>query len=379
MKIELHIIQNFAFSCLNRDDTNSPKDCEFGGVRRARISSQCIKRSIRTDPSFMAFHRNTGIRTKLLFNLLHERLLEDGFDEEDINLVVPAFIECYSGIDKKRTKVLLYLGTDEIDGMCGILKENWKEALNNLKKLNDKEKKSKKERKAALDGIFKKVIKECRGGTKAADIALFGRMIAEAPTENIDAACQVAHAISTHRIKMEMDFYTAVDDLLPEEETGAGMMGTIEFNSACFYRYSLLDIDQLVKNLKGDRELALMTVEGFLSASIAAVPSGKQSSTAAYNHPSLVMVVIRSSGAPQSLVNAFEKPITPNLMKGQSLVDNSIYAVDGYWGKFTKMYGTEGIKSYYVAVMNDVDLVHLSDRVVESIDDLIVHIREDLK
>ena len=251
MKIELHMLQNFAPSCLNRDDTNSPKDCEFGGFRRARISSQCLKRSIRTHPAFVdALQGATGVRTKLLAKRLRERLADMG-EETQVSSVVSAFVEAFaSALDKggEKTKVLLYLGNDEIARMETLLRENWT-VLVEAADAAGKGAGSKAKDKSALELAAEEVAHGYQSGTRAADIAMFGRMVAEFPEMNLEAACQVAHAISTHKVSMELDFYTAVNDLQPHAETGAGMMGTVEFNSACFYRYALADVEPAATDL----------------------------------------------------------------------------------------------------------------------------------
>jgi len=382
MKIELHIIQNFAPSCLNRDDTNAPKDCEFGGFRRARISSQCLKRSIRTHSIFKEeLTENLAKRTKLLIKVLSDLLIAAGVDENEITPVVPLFVQQYVGLEKdnRRTKVLLYLGNDELNRMAGKLKENWSTLLPAAQAVQEEEKKNKRDKNKALEifkDLAKTVSREAVGATKAVDIALFGRMVAESPTENIDAACQVAHALSTHKVSMEMDFFTAVDDI--SNESGAGMMGTVEFNSACFYRYSLVDLEQLVQNLQGDRELALSAIKTFLAASVAAIPSGKQTSMAAQNPPSFVMVVVRESGVPCSLANAFEKPVLPSLGEGENLVAQSIKRLDDYWGRVNKMYGNKGIKARPVCLLDDVSLKHLNDQQVDNTEQLFSQVQEAL-
>jgi CRISPR system Cascade subunit CasC len=385
MKIELHVIQNFAPSCLNRDDTNSPKDCDFGGFRRARISSQCLKRAIRTSPIFMeSLKNNLGKRTKALILLLKDKLIEMGHTEKEIDLVVPLFVEKYSGLDNgPKTKVLLYLGYDEITRMAKALDSRWEELVaavqNVVRSESDtsKEKKGKKEKNPMVDSFFSEIVAAATGATKAADIALFGRMVAEKPDENIDAACQVAHAFSTNRVNMEMDFFTAVDDVLKEEQ-GAAMMGTIEFNSACFYRYSLIDFDQLINNLSGDTELALTTVEAFVRASIEAIPTGKQTSMAAQNSPSMVMMVIREKGAPRSLANAFVKPVFPGHGETEDLVSGSIIIFDKYWGDLTRMYGEAGIKKAAICVLDDVKLQYLKAKQVDSVEAIIQSVKEVL-
>lgn len=372
MKVELHIIQNFAPSCLNRDDTNAPKDCEFGGFRRARISSQCIKRTIRTSPIFKEMLQgHLGFRTKLLVKLLSDNLKEAKMDPGEIERVVPKFVEQYCGLDEEnKTKVLLYLGQDEVERIASALKENWAQLVATVAEGEARG----DEKKFVV--LAREVAKNAVGATKAVDIALFGRMVAESPTENIDAACQVAHAISTHRVNMEMDFYTAVDDI--SNETGAGMMGTVEFNSACFYRYSLLDLNQLVKNLYGNRDLALRAVEAFLKASIEAIPTGKQTSMAAQNPPSFILTVVRESGAPQSLANAFERPVIPALGEDRGLVVQSIERLDHYWGRLAKMYGQDGVKTRPVCTLEDARLANLGDQLVPTVKDLVTAVREAL-
>ncbi|MFO7959068.1 MAG: type I-E CRISPR-associated protein Cas7/Cse4/CasC, partial [Candidatus Brocadiia bacterium] len=319
MFVELHMLQNFAPHCLNRDDTNTPKDCEFGGYRRARISSQCLKRAARTSPVFEeTLGSATGLRTKLLVHRLTELISDEGKEPETCDAVVPAFVNAVAGKMKaQKTSVLLYLGEDEINRMADLLLERWDE----LADLTDAEDK--------LGDLCKEIASSFESGTKAADIALFGRMVAENTDMNVDAASQVAHAISTHAVNMEMDFYTAVDDLQPSEEPGASMMGVTQFNSSCFYRYALVDLNQLVENLDKDEELARAAVEAFLRAAIAAIPSGKQNSMAAHNPPSFIMAVARDGSAPWSLANAFVHPARPR--NDRSLVQDSAAKLAGYW------------------------------------------------
>jgi CRISPR system Cascade subunit CasC len=189
-------------------------------------------------------------------------------------------------------------------------------------------------------------------------------MLAEKPALNLDASCQVAHALSTHRVTMEMDFYTAVDDLAPQEETGAGMMGFTGFNSACFYRYARLDWNQLVANLNDDPQLAASTVEGFLRAAVQAVPSGKQNAFAAYNPPGFLLAVVREDGMGWSLVNAFEKPVRPGRDSG--LVAPSVEALDTYWGRLCQVYGQDSLKAATALVLQpDLPLENLANAQVE--------------
>lgn len=322
MFIELHMVQSFAPSNLNRDDTNNPKDCTFGGTRRARISSQCIKRAIRLHP---AFAEETGLepatRTRLLAKGVMELLLKRGKPEEEAKKAAEQLTANLLGkMDTKDTlqsAVLYYASPEEKADLAQIALGNWEALISGTKDQTTLNK--------SLDGFRKK----WKDRTSAPDIAMFGRMLASSANLNIDAACQVAHALSTHRANMEYDFFTAVDDLQQKEDSGAGMMGITGFNAATFYRYATIDFEQLVKNLDGDVDLAKKTVRGFLKASALAIPSGKQNSFAAQNPPSFMLVVVRKNAGTWSMANAFEKPV--NSYGETSLLDASIEALDGYW------------------------------------------------
>ena len=349
MFIELHILQNFAPSNLNRDDTGNPKDTEFGGVRRARVSSQAIKRSIRFHPVF-AEKTEVGLadRTKWITRLLIKPLIEKGKNEEQAWAVAEAFANALGvgtekdkKTEKPKTKVLLYLSKSETTQIVQKLLEQWDDIVSDLKN-----KKS-----TTLDKIQKEFVRLLKNRTSAPDIALFGRMLAENPELNIDAACQVAHAISTHRVNMELDYFTAVDDLLKDDETGAGMISVTAFNSACFYRYARLDWDLLAKNLDGDKDLARKTVEGFLRATALAIPSGKQNSFAAQNPPDFMFGVARKDGQSWSLANAFETPVKPGRDGG--LMSASIEKLNAYWAKLNKVYGGDGITTATLSVDGD--------------------------
>lgn len=368
MFVELHMIQNFAPSNLNRDDTGNPKDTEFGGYRRARISSQCIKRAIRRHP---VFAETTGVdigeRTKWMTRPIKQLLIEAGKPEEDARAVAAAFARSYAGkMDGKsdeKTSVLLYLSRDEISLIVDSLLQNWDDALQQAQKGN------------TLKDLVNEIIKQTKGRTSAPDIALFGRMLADKPELNIDAAVQMAHAISTHRANMEMDYYTAVDDLQQleqDEGAGAGMVGFTSFNSACFYRYARIDWNQLITNLNGDEELARRTVEGFLRAAVAAVPSGKQNAFAAQNPPSFLLAVIRDDGLGWSLANAFETPIRPTTNQGY--VGPSIQALDNYWGRLARVYGSHGVVAVSLSLEDEAALPHLSETLQPNLDTWIARV-----
>ena len=359
MIVELHLLQNVSPSCLNRDDTNTPKDAEFGGHRRARISSQCLKRAARKyfDQGHLLPKSNLSERTKRLADHLADLLAADGKERAvahraataALTALMPKTAEKDSVV---KTPYLVFLGRNEIAAIKSELLKHW-DVLTTLpstppenaggdapaepapgKKPGRRAKPDKPAPTGVPDDVKKALAKLLDGG-RAADLALFGRMLADLPDRNIDAACQVAHAISTNRVAMEMDYYTAVDDFKPDDNEGADMIGTVEFNSSCFYRYASIDTAQLAKNLGGDADLARRTVSAFLRASVEAVPSGKQNTFAAHNPPSLVFAVTRAGGQ-WNLANAFVRPVGGD---GPGLVANSVRALDGYWGRLVKMYG----------------------------------------
>lgn len=311
--VEYHLIQNFAPSNLNRDDTGAPKDALFGGHRRARVSSQCFKRAIRLNSAEAATipAENRGVRTKKLKQLLEARL--EGMGRTDAGARVEAALAS-AGLKLKedgKTEYLLFLGHGEIESFAQLINKHWDELATAPA---PDAKKSKKEAKASLPAEVVKEAKALLNGQKAVDVAMFGRMLADMPGVNQDAACQVAHAISTHRVEREFDYFTAVDDKGDADETGAGMIGQIEFNSATFYRYAVIDAAKLVENLQNDKELAMTGIKAFTQAVARAIPTGKQNTFAAHNPPSFVGVVLRHT-SPFNLANAFEKPVWPKADK----------------------------------------------------------------
>jgi len=379
MFIELHIIQNFAPSCLNRDETNAPKDCIFGGVRRARISSQCIKRAIRSHAQASPkLKGHLAIRTKRLLDKMVDLLKNIDKPQEQKPIVAKSAIQTMGlNIGKDgMTEYLIFLEESEILELKELIMNHWDTLLKMPQTYSSKDdgdkKKAKKEKKESISPDVKKAFEQVLEKGKAADLALFGRMLADLPSKNVDAACQVAHAISTHKVDMEMDFFTAVDDLNPKEETGAGMMGTVEYNSACFYRYAVINWEKLLGNLQ-DKDLARFTVEAFLHASIEAIPTGKQNTFAAQNPPSFIFAVVREKGMPWSLANAFEKPVWTN---GKGWIEESIKRLAEYWGKLSKMYGDHAEKHWISEFEGELPHLGQSD---QSIDKMIESILQKCK
>jgi CRISPR system Cascade subunit CasC len=353
--VELHIIQNFAPSNLNRDDTGSPKECDFGGYRRGRISSQCLKRAVRMRFPKLLPERDLATRSKrFVVERLVPALAERGHKSHLARAAVErAFAAVRLGVNEDaETQYLLFLANSEIEALIDACHNNFDQ----LSKAVENSGKTKKQVQAEIPNEVRKAIETVLDGGKAADLALFGRMIADLPDKNRDAAVQVAHAISTNRVSPEFDYYTAVDDLNQKGETGAAMIGTLEFNSACFYRYTNVDLGQLALNLKDDRDLAERTLETFLRATIEVVPSGKQNSMAAHNPPSFVMAVVRRAGL-WSLANAFLNPVVPD--DRDDLVRKSIGRIDRYWGGLTGMYGAAAIVGKHFATSETLETPNL--------------------
>ena len=348
MFVELHMLQNFAPSNLNRDDTGSPKECEFGGYRRARISSQCLKRAVRMRfPEFLPQSELATRSKRMVMERVVPALVSLGHEATTACAVAERALAAIklSVNEEAETQYLLFLANSEIEALVEACESNFEQ----LSQLAQKSAKSKKEAQKEVPVEVRRQVEALFDGGKAADLALFGRMIADLPDKNRDAAAQVAHAISTNRVSPDFDYYTAIDDLNPRQETGAGMIGTVEFNSACFYRYSNVDLKQLSSNLKHDQDLARRTLEAFLRASVEAIPSGKQNSMGAQNPASFVMTVVRRAGL-WSLANAFLKPVEPD--EEDDLVKRSIARIDRYWGTLTRMYGACGIEGVHFAAID---------------------------
>lgn len=334
MHLELHALQNFALSNLNRDDNGAPKTCEFGGYRRARISSQCLKRAARVHmreeqivPGELLSRRSRRFATEIA-----DRLGESGMDADQAKLASERLLSLLAiKMGKKGTEYLLFMGNSQIERLVHL-------GLEHADVLTGK------------DDAFKKAVKELEEPALAAvrqgdavDLALFGRMIANKPEINVDAAVQMAHAFSTHPVAMEYDYYTAVDDIPGEEDdaTGAGMIGSTPYNASCYYRYANLHLGQLLTNLDGNADLARQAADAFVQSFVEAIPSGKQTASAPQNPPELILTVVRAKGL-WSLANAFVEPVNPG--RKRNLFHASALALFDQWGVLAQMYGTEGVR-----------------------------------
>jgi CRISPR system Cascade subunit CasC len=363
MKIEIHVLQNFAPSNLNRDDTGAPKDCELGGVRRARVSSQCLKRAIREAFETYALVPvdQRAARTKRLVERAAAIVAEKKSvsPEHAQKAVAAALAGAGLKADPDRdwkTQYLLFIPSRVVHQLADIATTHFdvltadpeaiEGAAGETKSAKAKAKKVKADAKDAVPReVANSVEAILKDASRTPEVALFGRMIADAPNWNVDAACQVAHAVSTHRVSMEFDFYTAIDDLKKDDTAGSDMMGTISFNSACFYRYLVVDTDALAKNLGDDaaaKTQARETVAALLRAAVLAIPTGKQNSMAAHNLPSFVMVVVRDGAEPRSLTNAFVDPVRPKPGGAGDMVSQSIDKLGKHLAALEKVYGTKG-------------------------------------
>lgn len=339
MLIQIHILQNYAPSNLNRDDSGSPKSAIFGGQPRGRISSQCLKRSMRRSEIFETAFKDDGLladRTNRLPRLINQELEQLGVaDETTRQNIISRLPELGGGSavaedddGELKTKVLVYLTPPEIKLVAEKL---W--ALYQEKGDKDFAKLPIKEIEAAL----------AHDTPRSIDIAMFGRMTTSAAFEDVQAAVQVAHAISTNSLTREFDYFTAVDDL--SGETGAGMIGDLEFNSSTYYKYINICWDDLLKNLGGDSEVALQAVTALVEAAALAQPSGKQNSTAAQNLPDFMLVEVSPKNIPVSYANAFLTPA--NHLRHVSMMQDSIEKLHDYARRMHKAYALNGARAYF--------------------------------
>ena len=288
--IDFHVIQTVPPSCVNRDDTGSPKTAQYGGVQRARVSSQCWKHAMRNMFKDHFDERELGVRTKKIVDMVMKEIIaidatknEKEAKELAEKVIRAAKVQLKNRdkTDELEAKALFFMTKKQAENLAELILENDNPAL--------------KDAQAALNKGY------------GIDVALFGRMVADDPSLNVDACAQVAHSISTHRVENEFDFYTAADDCAPEDNVGAGMMGTLEFNSSTLYRYATVALHELSKQIDDPRVVA-KSVQEFARAFILSMPTGKQNSYAHQTPPNAVLVNLRSD-QPLNLVGAFEEPV----------------------------------------------------------------------
>lgn len=300
--IDVHVLQTVPPSCINRDDTGSPKTARFGGVRRARVSSQAWKRAVRDEFARVLPAEELGYRTKKLVDLVSESIMsqDNEVDQDAARKMAEAVIKA-TGIKIKdgQSAYLVFIARRQVEALAKLAVDANREGA----------KIAPKEAKAILN------IRE-RPSLNAVDVAMFGRMVADTADLNVDASVQVAHALGVSASDSEFDYYTALDDLAPADNPGADMIGTVEFLSDTLYRYATIDVRHLYANL-GSGEVAEKAVEAFLKAFVCSMPTGKLNTFANRTLPTAVLVQVRES-QPVSLVGAFERPVFATGEKGVS-------------------------------------------------------------
>lgn len=335
--LQLHILTAYPPSNLNRDDLGRPKTAVMGGVTRLRVSSQSLKRAWRTSDVFeTALKGNIGTRTKEMGVQVYKKLQERGIAHK---------------------KALEWAGL--IAAVFGKKKTLSKADKDKLKELSEEERRKKElieleteqlvhfgpDEEKAIGDLVEKMITDnegpedddlqlLRAKSGAADIALFGRMLAASTAFNMEAAAQVAHAVTVHKVAVEDDFFTAVDDLnAGEEDMGAGHMGETEFGSGIFYLYACIDRQLLLDNLDGDKDLADKTIAALIESAATVSPTGKQNSFASRARASYLLCEIGNQ-QPRSLAVAYLEPV-----QGRQMLSDSIVALRETREKMNKVYG----------------------------------------
>ncbi len=304
-RIEFHILQSFPVTCLNRDDVGAPKTAVVGGVTRARVSSQCWKRQVRL--AMPGFGIKLATRTKKSQELFTVACKNVGATDEAASACGQKMAEFLSD------DTLLFISDTEAQAFAAYAQEHGFDAS----KLKDKE----------LAKVAKKALNPA---IDALDIALFGRMVAKAADMNVEAAASFAHAISTHKVSNEVEFFTALDDL--QDEPGSAHMGSLEFNSATYYRYVSLDVGQLAQTL-GTDDLK-KAIAAFTQALFVAVPNARQTTQSGASPWEFARVLVRKG---QRLQVPFEQPVKA---RGEGYLQPSIEALKSYLDKKEKLSGS---------------------------------------
>ena len=324
--VQLHYLTAYPPSNPNRDDTGRPKTAVYGGVHRLRLSSQSLKRATRLSPVMAkALEGNMAQRTQRLGEDVFSHLIEKGADEGKAKEIARKVAEIFGKLDEEAAKKSA--GNVRIRQLAFISPDERKAALEMADEAlagKELEKEAKKRGKEIL-----------RTADGAVDLAMFGRMLADAPEFNREAAVQVSHAITTHRAEVEDDFYTAVDDLKnPAEDMGAGFVGDAGFGSGVYYLYVCIDVDRLLENLAGDKKLARRALEAVTEAFATSSPSGKRNS---FSHHTRAMFIRAEVGSaqPRSLAAAFLKPVA-----NDDLLVASVKALDALVDRLDNGYGS---------------------------------------
>lgn len=321
--VQFHLLTPYPPSNPNRDDQGRPKQAIVGDQPRLRLSSQSIKRAIRETSFFMqdlAGHR--GTRTKRIAEEIEKRLMGAGHPAEKVREAAAGVANIFSKLEGTKdnaaplTTTLAFVSPDE----WALAEDLARKTLGGEKLPTEKD-------------LKKLVLRKADG---AVDIAMFGRMLADDPDFNREAAVQVGHAITTHRALVEDDWFSAVDDLKTRaDDAGAGHLGEIGFGSGVYYLYACVNVDLLIENLAGDRELAARGITSLTRALATATPRGKQNSFA--HHPRAHYLRVETgSQQPRDLSGAFFKPV---MTRDGDLVGASITALEDMADKIDAAYG----------------------------------------
>ncbi len=399
--LELHIIQSVPVACLNRDDLNSPKTAVFGGVQRARVSSQSWKREIRemmAEKDFDLRGQFKGQRSRLFIEKIGAALTAIGEAEataKALSLCSGHYLAKLDPKEEGKVKTLVFLSPLEYEAFSQLLhsltdvdKQKLVEVVSSVDtaKLADEDdgeddaeeetatKRKKGEKKLSpkqftklVAGVLKKPIRKAFKDESlpkdAADIALFGRMVANDHSLTVEAAAMFSHALSTHKADNELEFFAAVDELQSKEESGAGMTSTLEFNSATYYRFAALNLDMLADA----GHLASMTLEErqavvrtFVEATIKAIPSARKNTMNGNTLPVFILGVVREKGHPVQLVNAFENP----LPRGQGYVAESVKRLKA---EYEKLKTTWGLNAVFEKAIPELSLPSFLEEVVKHV------------
>ena len=304
MFMDIYAVQNVPPSNINRDETGNPKTAQYGGVLRSRVSSQAWKRAMRETFKSLLDKKQLGVRTKNAVELIVKAMVDQRPESEDqaesyaslvlqaTGVKVVASTRAGAASGKPVTQYLIFIGNTEIGRLANIALE-WMDQGKDLAK--------------APDSAMKKEVSGVFHGEQAVDIALFGRMLADAPDLNTDASAQVAHAISVDAIKPEYDYFTAADDFTEADNAGAAMIDSVGFNSSTLYRYATVNLDALQEQI-GNAEATARVASVFVEAFIRSMPTGKQNSYANRTLPETCIVAFRDS-QPINAVEAFERPV----------------------------------------------------------------------
>lgn len=358
--IQLHLLTSYPPANLNRDDLGRPKSALMGGAKRLRVSSQSLKRTWRTSALFEeALAGHVGTRTKRLGKEAYDQLIDKGVDQK----IAAASAEKIAGVFGKLRKVEKGEAKEfEIEQLVHVGLEE-RQAISELVETLAEEKREPKDDELKL----------LRHKPAAADVALFGRMLASVPEYNVDAACQVAHAITVHAAEVEDDYFTAVDDLNKgDEDRGAAHIGESGFGAGLFYLYICIDRQQLVENLQGNRELADQAVAALVEAAVKTSPKGKQNSFGSRAHASYVLAE-KGNQQPRSLSTAYLRPVT-----GQNQTLDAIKCLERQAQAFDDAYDAGADSRFVTSAEPDYDTPQLKGDVKKgSLTELLAFLKAD--